>query len=945
MRKFDLIRFLYSAILIVAAVMVIINAVRPHSMDGFDDHDFAVVNAVFAYPGKSAEAVKFPYYVSAQNPGKVTLTYRLPAFSDHDDFLYLYSGHMNVEVEIDGRVVENYQAAGVKIRGNNAPARWLDVALEDDDAGKLLQISYDTKGENDGWIEKMYIGDQTAILYHLLRVNAFPMVTAFILIIMGIFVRVYDLGVLRKTKIRQYRFFGSFMIIIGLQLLMHSPIRQIYLQNIAYANVMENGFFVLSLAAFFMYLLGSGKNAERKTTWIGVICFFSGLCFHLIFKLVFHDNRFYLVYVAGALIMCLLWMSQFISHMSSIRRERRFAVLKNDEKTAFLADMSHAIRTPVNTVMGMDAMIMRESRNEKTLEYAADIKNAVASLLSIIDDILDFSKIESGKMQILPAEYDLSSLINDCYNMIIMRANTKGLELIVENDRQIPTKLYGDEMRLRQIMINILTNAVKYTRQGRVEFRIGYEQLAPDMINLKVEVRDTGIGIRPENMDRLFTSYERLDENRNRGIEGTGLGLSITRQLIFLMNGKISVESEYGKGSVFFVSIPQKVLDPEPIGNYSDRIREVRDNHVQNPEWFYAPKAQVLVVDDVDMNLKVMKALLQEAHMQVDLADGGNACLQSVVRKHYDIIFLDHMMPAPDGVETFRRMRSMHPVLNLDTPVIMLTANAVLGAKDKYLAEGFSDYLSKPVEESQLIEICKKHMKPGLFEEAPAGDEKEEKKETQKEDDQENAAVAALKEVLNVDEGMKFCMNRAAFYMEMVHDFLETGRIGMIRDSYQAGDMDSYRINVHSLKSMAHTLGADDVSEQAKALENAARNGDRAYVDAHHQQLLDAYELLTDRIRTALGSQREKEEVKRDASVAELAQLLHKAHDCARIFDADGACDAITQLNGCNLPEPLADRMKQLSQAGNEFELDEIQQIASEMLKVLDVNTPTESLY
>ena len=938
MRKFDLVRFLYSIILMIAVAAAIISALKPHSLDGFDDRDFVTVSRAAVLDRGKAGTAKLPYYVRPQQKDRVILTYRFPESIDHDDFLYLYSGHMNVEAEIDGICVDTYQAAGMGAFGSKTPAKWIGVPLEDQYAGKELQIIYEAEEKNTGWIEKIYIGDQTAILYHLLRVNLFSLITAFILIIMGLFVRIYDLGVLRKTQIRQYRFFGSFMIIIGLQLLMHSPVRQLYLQNIDYANVMENGFFILSLAAFFMYLLGSGKNAEKKMTWIGITAFFAGLILHLIAKLIFHNNQYYWLYVVGALLMCLLWMSQFILHMSSIRRERRAAVLKNDEKTAFLADMSHAIRTPVNTVMGMDAMIIRESRNEKTLEYAVDIKNAVASLLSIIDDILDFSKIESGKMKILPAEYDLSSLINDCYNMIVMRAHAKGLDFIVKNDRQIPTKLLGDEMRLRQIVINILTNAVKYTRVGHVEFRIGYDRLTEDMISLKIEVRDTGIGIKPENIDRLFTSYERLDEVRNRGIEGTGLGLSITRQLIFLMNGKISVESEYGKGSVFYVSIPQKVLDPEPIGNYSDRIREIRDNHSQSPAWFYAPKAQVLVVDDVDMNLKVMKALLQEACMQVDLADGGNACLEKMAQKHYDIIFLDHMMPDPDGVKTFRLMRSMYLPLNQNTPVIMLTANAVIGAKDKYLAEGFSDYLSKPVEESMLIEICRKHMNPALFQKVPEEQGGEVKKA---EGEQEKLTVDALKNILNTAEGMKFCMNNSSFYMEMIRDFLSTKRVQMIRDSYQAGDLDSYRINVHSLKSMAHTLGADDISEQAKALEAAARSQDSAYMEAHYQGLLEAYDTLTAKIREVIGDNGKKE-VKKNISGEELLQLLHKAHDCARIFDADGACDAIRQLQSCILPNQIAGRMEELAQAGNELELDQIQQITSEMMKTLDEDMSAE---
>ena len=467
---------------------------------------------------------------------------------------------------------------------------------------------------------------------------------------------------------------------------------------------------------------------------------------------------------------------------------------------------------------------------------------------------------------------------------------------------------------------------MKYTRQGSIEFYIGYDIVSKDRINLKIEIKDTGIGIKPENIEKLFTSYERLDEIQNRGIEGTGLGLSITRKLVFLMDGKISVESEYGKGSIFRVSIPQKVIGFEPIGNYSDRIQELRENMAQMPQWFVAPCASVLVVDDVEMNIRVMQALLQEAQIQVDTADGGEACLEKVRKTHYDMIFLDHMMPAPDGMETFRKIRQLN--LQEQTPVIMLTANAVVGAREKYLAEGFDDYLSKPVEERELIRLCRKYLPCSLITEVDnvgKGKGKE---------DIADQKIRNLSSVLNIAEGLKFCMNKPDFYLEMIEDFLTTGRIQMIRDSYDAGEMNDYRINVHSLKSMAYTLGADHISEQAKALENAARENDLDYIGRNHQRLLHDYVSLSEAIRILTAEQKqEPEQKKKSLSDTEVTGLLRKAHDCARIFDIDGVNEAVRELDGCKLSEKMEIYMKSLKKANDEIEFDDIQMVTQSMLE------------
>ncbi len=388
--------------------------------------------------------------------------------------------------------------------------------------------------------------------------------------------------------------------------------------------------------------------------------------------------------------------------------------LANKAKSDFLANMSHEIRTPINAVVGMDEMILRECKDEEIKHYAEDIQNASHTLLSIINDILDFSKIESGKMEIIPVEYDLSSLIVDCYNMVYMRATDKNLAYKVTNDPQIPKILYGDEIRIRQIVTNLLTNAVKYTPHGSVALHVGYRKEDDQSIVLIISVSDTGVGISEANQKLLFEAFKRIEEKKNRSIEGTGLGLAITKQLLGLMNGSISIQSKENEGSVFTVEIPQQIVRNIPIGDYRSSAQQTEVTNLYH-ESFHAPDARILMVDDVNMNLKVTKALLKKTAIIVDCALSGPEALEMVAKEHYDVILLDHMMPKMDGIETLQHMMETQH-LNNDTPVIALTANAIVGAREMYLAAGFRDYLSKPVKGEDLEKMLRKYLPSSKYE-------------------------------------------------------------------------------------------------------------------------------------------------------------------------------------------------------------------------------------
>ncbi len=529
----------------------------------------------------------------------------------------------------------------------------------------------------------------------------------------------------------------------------------------------------------------------------------------------------------------------------------KFAVA-SQAKSQFLANMSHEIRTPINGIMGMNTMLLDElddGNTEDARKYALNITSASQTLLSIINDILDISKIESGKMEIIPVEYKIFSVLNDCCNMTISRAEEKGLKFVMDIDSSVPSVLYGDEVHLRQIINNFLSNAVKYTRSGKVSLCLKALSREADTVMLYIEVADTGMGIKQEDIDKLFTKFARLDEKKNRNIEGTGLGLPLTDKLVKLMGGEIKVQSTYGKGSVFSVTLSQKVVDDTPVGNFSDRYNEFLRQKKEKSDEIDIHDASILVVDDVEMNIQVVKGMLKRTRARIDTAYSGKECLEKIEQTHYDIIFLDHMMPEMDGIETFERMKSSeHP--NNDTPVVILTANAVVGAKEMYLRKGFIDYLSKPIRRGELIEMLRKYLPKELINKEPSGAtaEKPEEQNAGAASD-EVSGIAERFPMLDTKIGMGYCMNDEEFYTEMIETYLSSDKRKVLSDAYSSGNWKDYETYVHALKSTSMNIGAVTLSEHAKALEIAAKEGNYGYIGDNHEAVFAEYTALLDSLR------------------------------------------------------------------------------------------------
>ena len=516
---------------------------------------------------------------------------------------------------------------------------------------------------------------------------------------------------------------------------------------------------------------------------------------------------------------------------------RKDAMAADEAKGRFLAYMSHEIRTPINAVLGMDTMILRETEEAKTKEYALDIQNAGKNLLSLINDILDFSKIESGKLEIIHVEYDFSSLIHDISNMLKAKAEKKNLKLNIYIDEQLPSRLYGDDVRVRQVLVNLLNNAVKYTQEGSVTLRVKGKTEGENVI-LDFSVEDTGIGIKEEDIAKLFEEFQRIEEKRNRNVEGTGLGMNITAQILGLMGSKIQVESEYGKGSRFYFTLEQGIVDFTPVGNLEERIRSQATEY-EYLAAFTAPDAHLLVVDDNMVNLKVFVSLLKQTKVNVDVADSGRECLKLIGEKHYDLIFLDHMMPEMDGIETLHNMKSMENHNNKETPVIALTANAITGAKEMYLREGFDAFLSKPINPDKLEQMIL-HLLPKKLQkfEAIMPEEKSKLSEAVIES---TIAEEEKAEELPMIDGIDWSYGRMhlpteELLKETVRDFYKAiaAEARSLEQFYQEHNLQQYRIKVHGMKSSANMIGAIVLGGMAKVLENAAKDADIQTIEKLH---------------------------------------------------------------------------------------------------------------
>lgn len=539
--------------------------------------------------------------------------------------------------------------------------------------------------------------------------------------------------------------------------------------------------------------------------------------------------------------------------LDALRKEKRSqqeAEAANMAKSSFLANMSHEIRTPINAILGMNEMILREEKDPAIRGYAGNIQASGNSLLSIVSDVLDISKIESGKLEIIPVDYEVNSLISDCCNMAAGRAKAKELELLVECADNVPMKLCGDETHIRQIIVNLLTNAVKYTEKGTVKLIVSGRFTDGGFV-LKVDVSDTGIGIAEENLPQLFTQFQRFDLQRNRNIEGTGLGLSIVKRLCDLMSGTITARSVLGSGSTFTVELPQKVVDSTPCGGVNLNYSAGAEHEYHHS--FEAPEAKILAVDDLPVNLLVIANLLKETRIKIDTAGSGRECMDKCSQQKYDLILMDHMMPEMDGVQTFEKLHGDKSSPNFETPVIMLTANALAGMREQYMDVGFADYVSKPVRGAKLEEAIRRNLPESLIKpaspEIPA--------EAVSTEPSGFADICGAVPELNVNAALQYCCGSAELLNDLLHDFTENDHFSDLKAAFEEKRWEDYRRHAHSLKSTSLMIGLTGLSERARASELALKGGCTEFAELNHDSLIEEYSALLGKIKDYLKDKSE----------------------------------------------------------------------------------------
>ena len=602
----------------------------------------------------------------------------------------------------------------------------------------------------------------------------------------------------------------------------------------------------------------------------------------------------------------------------------------NRAKTNFVSNMSHEIRTPMNSIVGITEILLRSRHSPKEQEYLLNIQSSGRVLLTIINDVLDCSKMEAGKMQLFDEPYDTCSLFHDLRISMENRIGHSGLELIYDIDQDIPCKLKGDMGRIRQVIINLVNNAIKYTEKGSVRFSVHVRQKNTDKVMLYYEVADTGIGIRKEDHKILFDAFQRVEMDRNRYVEGTGLGLTISQNLVNMMGGVIEVESEYGKGSRFFFTIEQTIIDPTPVSavNYNGQKDNVTEKEAEC--LFIAPEAHILLVDDNELNLVVAKELLKPLRMQIDTAENGLQAVKMVRGSQYDLVLMDHMMPVMDGIEAAKAIRALPEDKYQKLPIIALTANAMVDARKEFLNAGMNGFVAKPIDFARICNQLKLWLPKDLVRDVPKEEAKKlladdlSDREIQPEDPQMG---------FSFEEGVNHCGSKAAL-MKTIRIFYRTidSKANKIEQCLKEGLIGDYVIEVHALKSSALLIGAVPLSEAAKELEDYGKQGNTEVLEEKTPDVLTLYRDL----KNILRPYAEKEEdAKKEFSDGEWITALQQIHQCIEQFDLDGVDQIMEQLEEYQVPECIRESMDQLRVYVADVSMEEIMELTDTMTGLL----------
>ena len=734
---------------------------------------------------------------------------------------------------------------------------------------------------------------------------------------------------------------------------------------IYYSIYTSNEFFngVLILVSASVALTGSYKALSSIANAIIIIKVFQ--VFFTRGHIGIHEDRIFELFIVVFAEMAILLavkksnsMVKFISLKAQSNQEllkvveikRKEAKSAGKAKTDFLANMSHEIRTPMNAICGMSDLLLQTKLTDEQLDYVSTIKLSSDNLLSIINDILDFSKIEAGKMELVPQSYNLLSPLYSLQNTIDVRIGERPLDFKISIKRDMPTQLYGDEVRVQQVILNLLTNAVKYSNQGHIELIVDYEKIADDEIMLKITVKDQGIGIKKEDMPKLFEAFSQVDMERNHRIEGTGIGLTITERLVRSMGGSITLESEYGVGTTFYVSMRQKVEDFNSVidTESTDDFVVISHSNIlkgfvsgkKKIAKFIAPDAKVLVVDDNEANLKVAKGLMGQYKLSVRTCTSGKAALDILeTDKSFDILFIDHMMPEMDGVELTKILRSSNDDYLKYVPIIALTANAIKGVSEMFLANGFTEYLSKPIDTERLGEVLNKWIPENKKEEAREEEESVADKNQAVDDNEENL-LNMLRQIENVDydKAMTLCGKSEDILLSVIEVYVKSySQIKERIDStYAKEDLKNYAIEVHGVKSSSRSIGNDVLGEMAYRLEIEAKDGNIAYVKENHSEFVMKYEQFVGKLKEIVDKLKTEEKIEKVKFSKE--EILSMINECISLYDefeTTKAEEVLKKLQCAECDENIMNLINDAIDSAELFDFDEVTKILTNIKESL----------